>query len=98
VALFLQIGLATLVASALWIALRPRGAFVIRIKGGVPRVARGTVTRGFLTEVGETCERHRVRRGVIRGESRGRRIVLGFSGGIPAGCQQQLRNLWALSG
>ena len=40
-ALFLLLGLATLVAWALWTALRPRSAFVIRIKGGVPRVARG---------------------------------------------------------
>ena len=36
--------------------------------------------------------------GVVRGVVKGRRITLAFQGEIPAACQQQLRNLWAISG
>ena len=96
--LLLQLGLAALAAWALWTALRPRSAFVVRIKGGVPRVVRGTVTRSFLQQIAETCGRHGVSHGVVRGVVKGRRITLAFTEGMPPPCQQQLRNLWALSG
>jgi Protein of unknown function (DUF3634) len=96
--LLLQLGLAALVGYALWIALQPRAAFVVRIKHGVPRVARGTVTRSFLREIAETCSHHGVSRGVIRGVVKGRRITLAFQRGMPPACQQQLRNIWAISG
>ena len=82
----------------LWIVLRPRAAFVVRIKHGVPRVARGTVTRSFLQEIADTCSRHGVSHGVIRGVVKERRITLAFQNGMPPACQQQLRNLWAISG
>jgi len=36
--------------------------------------------------------------GEIRGQSRGRAIVLAFYGAIPGECQQQLRNLWQMHG
>jgi hypothetical protein len=94
----LQLGLAALVVWALWTALRPRSAFIVRIKGGVPRVAEGTVTRAFLQEIAETCERHGVSHGVVRGVVKGQRITLAFPRGMPPPCQQQLRNIWALSG
>jgi hypothetical protein len=61
-------------------------------------VARGTVTRAFLQEVGDTCGRHGVSDAVVRGEVRGQRIALAFSRGMPEPCRQQLRNLWGLSG
>ena len=94
----LQLGLAALAVWALWTAVRPRSAFVVRIKRGVPRVASGTVTRAFLQEIAETCSRHGVSHGAVRGMVNGRRITLAFTPGMPAPCQQQLRNLWALSG
>jgi hypothetical protein len=97
-ALFLQLGLAAIVAYALWFALRSRPAFVIKIKGGSPRVAHGTVTRGFAREVGDICAQHRVKSGLVKGVARGGRISLEFSRAIPPGCRQQLRNLWAISG
>jgi Protein of unknown function (DUF3634) len=87
-----------LVGWGLYSACRPRPVFVVRISEGVPRAARGQVTRGFLQDVGETCARHRVRRGAIRGVAHGRRINLEFSSGIPGPCRQQIRNLWGLSG
>jgi Protein of unknown function (DUF3634) len=96
--LLVQFGLAALAAWALWTVARPRSAFVVRIKGGVPRVARGIVTRAFLQEIAETCGRHGVDDGVVRGVVKGRRITLTFTGGMPPPCQQQLRNLWELSG
>jgi Protein of unknown function (DUF3634) len=79
-------------------ALRPHALFVIRINQGVPRAARGQVTRGFLQDVAETCARHGLRSGEIRGIAAGRRIALSFSWGIPEPCRQQIRNLWNLSG
>jgi hypothetical protein len=94
----LQLGLAALAVWALWTAVRPRPAFVVRIKRGVPRVASGTVTRAFLQEIAETCSRHGVIHGAVRGIVNGRRITLAFTRGMPPPCQQQLRNLWALSG
>ena len=94
----LQLGLAALAVWALWTALRPRSAFVVRIRRGVPRLARGTVTRAFLQEIAETCKRHGVSDGVVRGVVKGPRITLAFTRGIPPPCQQQLRNLWALTG
>ena len=87
-----------LVGWGLYSACRPRPVFVVRISDGVPRAARGQVTRGFLQEVSETCARHEVRRGSIRGVAHGRRINLEFSPGIPEPCRQQIRNLWGLSG
>jgi hypothetical protein len=35
---------------------------------------------------------------VIRGVVKGRRITLAFQRGMPPACQQQLRNIWAISG
>jgi hypothetical protein len=97
-ALLFQLGLAALAAWGLWTALRPRSVFVVRIKGGVPRVVRGTVTRAFLLQIGETCKRHGVSRGSVRGVAKGQTIAIACAGSMPPACQQQLRNLWALSG
>ncbi len=92
VVLVLVIGL------VLYTVCRPRPLFVVRISDGVPRAARGQVTRGFLQDVAETCARHGVRDGEVRGHAAGRRIELVFSAGIPAPCRQQIRNLWGVSG
>ena len=96
-ALVLVIALVVLVLWALWSVSRPRDAFVVRIASGVPRVARGTVTKAFVAEVGEVCRRHGVRNGAVRGVVKDRRITLAFSAGISAPCRQQLRNLWSIS-
>jgi hypothetical protein len=85
-------------AWAIWSVVRPRPAFVIRIAGGIPRISQGTVSREFVQEVSHACGRHGVRDAVVRGQVRGDRIALAFSGGIPEPCRQQLRNLWGLSG
>jgi hypothetical protein len=82
----------------LFTVCRPRPVFVVRIRDGVPRAVRGQVTRGFLQDVAETCARHGVRDGEVRGLAAGRRIGLTFSGGIPNRCRQQIRNLWGVSG
>jgi hypothetical protein len=72
--------------------------FVIRIEDGDARVVAGKVAPAFLHEVRETCGRHGVKRGAVRGVVRGRRIGLEFPGAMPPACRQQLRNLWNLSG
>jgi hypothetical protein len=94
----LTLVLAAVAGWGLWQACRPRSAFVIRIKAGVPRAVQGKVTREFLNEVGRACGRHQVRQGVVRGLVKDQRIALSFSGGIPEPCRQQLRNLWGVSG
>jgi hypothetical protein len=86
------------IGCVLFTIVRPRPVFVVRIRDGVPRAARGQVTRGFLQDVAETCARHGVENGVVRGLVAGRRINLGFSRGIPGPCRQQIRNLWGVSG
>ncbi len=86
------------VGYGIWLAVRPRSLFVIRIRGGRPRVASGTVTRSFLREVEEVCARTGQTRGTVRGAVRGERVVLGFSREIPDRVRQNLRNLWNVSG
>ena len=83
---------------ALYLVCRPRPVFVVRISDGVPRADRGKVPRGFLHEIAETCARHRVRHGEIRGMAADRRIDLSFSAEVPGPCRQQIRNLWGVSG
>ena len=89
---------AVVLAVLVWRAHQPPCAFLVRITGGIPRVARGRVTPEFLREIGAACRLHGVSRGAVRGLVRGHRIALAFSGGFPRPCQQQLRNVWAQSG
>jgi hypothetical protein len=98
VAFILLLGLVALAAWALWSLIRTQYAFIVRIEAGTPRIAGGKVTQAFLHEIGETCRRHGVTDAEIRGTAKGGRIALVFSGDLPPPCQQQLRNLWALSG
>ena len=92
------LGLGLLVAWGVWSACHPHPVFVVRVTDGVPRLVRGKVTPAFLQEIGETCDRHGVRQGVVRGVANGSRIALAFSGDISTPCRQQLRNIWTLSG
>jgi hypothetical protein len=94
----LVVALGLVIGWALYAICRPRPLFVVRIKDGVPRAARGQVTRGFLRDVAEICSQHGVEDGEVRGIAAGRRIDLVFSGGNPGRCRQQIRNLWGVSG
>jgi Protein of unknown function (DUF3634) len=94
----INLGLVALIAWVLWRTLGPRTAFVVRVEEGAARVESGTVTPAFVQEISETCQRNRVTDGRVRGVIRDGRIVLKFSAGIPLPCQQQLRNLWSISG
>ena len=96
--LLLELAVCALLVWLLWRAATPRPVFVVRVERGQPRLARGTVAPAFLREIGDTCARHGVTQGVVRAVARERRIDLAFSTGFPAPCQQQLRNLWAISG
>jgi hypothetical protein len=96
--LILLITVTGLILWAIWWVIRPRAAFVVQIERGLPRAVQGTVTPAFLQEVREVCGRHGVQDGFVRGVASDRRIRLEFSAGMPATCQQQLRNLWSLSG
>jgi hypothetical protein len=96
--MILTLALVAIPAWALWSLCRPRPAFVVRVEDGVPRVAHGKVAREFLHDVRETCGRHSVTWGEVRGVARDRKISLEFSVEIPEACRQQLRNLWVLTG
>ena len=86
------------VGAAFWYALRPKWVFTVRIENGAVASTAGQVTRSFVHDVEEVCQRASVSVGEIRGQSRGRSIVLAFYGAIPGECQQQLRNLWQVHG
>lgn len=81
-----------------WYLLRPRVVFVIRYRGGKPKVVRGRVTESALRAIDEICRQSDVQLGSITALPIGKRqIRLKFTGRIPPGCQQQLRNM-ALAG
>ena len=94
----LLVGVALLIGWGLYSVCRPKPIFIVRIIEGVPRIARGQVTRGFLQDIADACARHQIRNGEIHGVAAGRRINLMFSREIPKSCQQQVRNLWGLTG
>ena len=91
----LHLIIVALVVAGAWFAFQPRYHFVVRVEGETARTESGKVTATFLREVSEICREHGVRRGVVYGQLRRRQIVLSFSRGIPASCQQRLRNFWA---
>ncbi len=92
--LFVSILLAAVVGWVIWSICRPQCTFVVRVRNGVPDLARGQVSHAFLQEIADVCTRHGVREGVVRGVKKADRVGLSFSDGVPAPCQQQLRNLW----
>jgi hypothetical protein len=98
VELLIKLLVVALITGALWWAIQPRYTFVIRIKGGVPHVARGKVTAAFLQQLGQVCAELEVSQGWVGGVQRGRRLSLVFSRSIPPPCQQRLRNVWVLQG
>lgn len=87
-----------LIAAAVWYALQPKCAFVLKIAGGVPKATYGAVTPSMLERVRETCQEHGLDRAVIRGLKRQQRISLSFSRNVPPEAQQQLRNWWVMNG
>jgi hypothetical protein len=95
--LLLTVALAALIVWALISVARPRPAFVVQIRSGVPTVARGTIAPAFVAEIADACRRHRVQSATVTGVVNDGRIALAFSGDISASCGQQLRNLWSTS-
>ena len=91
----LQILVVALVVAGLAYAFWYRQlAFSVRIGDGVPKVTKGHVHAGLLQEIADVCQEHQIKRGTIRGIRGQNRIRLSFSGDIPPGCQQRLRNVW----
>jgi hypothetical protein len=69
-----------------------------RYRGGKPRVVRGRLTESALRAIDDICQQSGVQLGSITALPMGKRqIRLKFTGNIPPGCQQQLRNM-ALAG
>jgi hypothetical protein len=95
--LLILIAVTGFVGWVIWSISRQRFTFEVRVTDGIPQVVRGNVSPGFLQDINEVCARHGVRDGLVRGVARGQRTALCFSSEMPAPCQQQLRNIWALS-
>jgi hypothetical protein len=83
-----------LVVWGAWIALSPKPVFKIRVADGAVRVTRGKVTADFQQQAAEILDQWKISRGWFAAVQRGRRRTLVFSHSVPAGCRQQLRNLW----
>lgn len=89
--------LAVLAFGALfWFLFQQRYLFVVRIRHGVPRLAKGKVTAAFLQELQSLCAESHVTHGWVGGVRHGKQVRLTFSRDIPGQCQQRLRNLWQL--
>ena len=83
-----------LVAALVWWALKPRPVFVIAIRNGAARVARGQVPTPFLSAVNDECRRSGLSDGTVRGVRSRDRIALAFSPHVPPSSRQRLRNTW----
>jgi len=90
---------AVIVALGIFYAARVAGKsriWVIRLKAGVPHLAKGKIAQTVVAELADVLQRHGVRRGAIYGLKRGGTVTLGFSRAIPAHCRQALRNVWSM--
>ena len=76
------------------IVLRPRPAFVIRVRDGKVSVARGKLSRKFLEDCQHLISECNIQYANIRGFSKANRVSLKFSRHIPASCHQRFRNIW----
>ena len=92
----IKVAVVVLAATVVWYLVRPRYAFVVRIRGGVPRLVKGKATVAFLQALGQVCADSAISDGWVRGVGRGQDISLVFSRHIPPPVQQRLRNLWSI--
>jgi hypothetical protein len=86
-----------LVAAALIgavIVLRPRPAFVIRVRDGKVSLARGRLSKKFLEDCQNLISECGIPHATIRGFSKADRVSLRFSRHVPASCHQRFRNIW----
>ena len=81
------------VLAAIWHVAQPQPKFVIRIRNGTAEVVRGKTTESVRKAISNVCRENGVTFGKISGLAHGKRIRLKCSRTIPAGCQQQLRNI-----
>lgn len=85
-------------AWALWRNMRPRPLFTVRLAGGQPSAAEGTVTPAFLARLREIAATHRIVDAEVTGFAHEGLIRLDFSHHVPEAARQQLRNWWAMHG
>jgi uncharacterized protein DUF3634 len=84
--------------AAAWFVAQPQAEFIVAVRNGVGTTRKGKVTDVFLAVVAEVCAEFGVTTCEVLGVSRGRRIALRFSSGVPEPARQRLRNWWAMSG
>jgi hypothetical protein len=85
-------------AALWWVMGKPPAVFVVLVRDGRPKTFRGKVTDAFLAAVADVFREFGLDVGEVRGVTRGRRIALWFSSGVPPGACQRMRNWWAMSG
>jgi len=90
----LKLLLVAAVAIVAVIFLRPRPAFVIRVREGKVSVARGRLSKKLLEDCQHLISESNIRRATIKGFSKAGRIKLRFSRHIPPSYHQRFRNIW----
>lgn len=78
----------------LFLLLRPKAVFVLKIACGKVRVINGRVPRGFIEDCERLISENNLRRGKIRAVKMSGRISLRFSYSIPKRHHQQFRNAY----
>jgi uncharacterized protein DUF3634 len=70
--------------------------FEIRFKGGDTTLTRGKVTRAFIQECLEVCNREKLDAITVYGVNSDYGVRLEFSSNTPKSCQQMFRNIWEI--
>jgi len=87
------VGAATVVV---YLVLRPKAVFVIRITNAKLHVAKGSVPEKFLGDCRNIVAESDITSASIKGVNNAGRICLRFSRQIPESARQQFRNTWSI--
>jgi hypothetical protein len=91
-----KIACLAVVAIVVYLFVRPKAVFVIRIKNARLHIAKGSVPEKFLGDCRSIVVESNIRNGKIRAVNNAGRIALCFSRQIPKSARQQLRNVWSI--
>ena len=78
----------------IFLLLRPRALCVVKVKGGVAKLAKGRAPRGFLESCQQIADDCKAAEGKVRIVSRRGGVSFLFSRGIPKRSRQRIRNAW----
>jgi len=78
----------------LFLLLRPKAVFALKIRNDQVRVINGKVPRGFIEDCQRLISENNLRQGTIRAVKMSGRVSLRFSYSIPKRHHQQFRNAY----